>query len=63
MLHEVTLSEITSEGLFAEKKLITFVVFHEASIRHTSIQQLFLQIALSTATFVLHFDKLDLRLG
>jgi hypothetical protein len=63
MLHKVTLSEVSGEGLFAEQKLVTLVVFHETSIRHPSLQKLFLNLALPTPACVLHFYQFDLMFG
>jgi hypothetical protein len=54
MLHEVTLSEVTGESLLAEQELVALVIFHETSIRHPSLQELLLELALPTSTCILH---------
>jgi hypothetical protein len=63
MLHEITLSEVSSESLFAEQKLVALVVFHETSIRHASLQKLFLKLTLPTPACILHLYQFDLMFG
>lgn len=62
-MHQVCFAEVAIESLLAQQQLKALVVFHQPSVRYSSLEKSLLELVFPTPTLVLELDKFDMGPG